>query len=1466
MPAAAPFDPLPPAPDIRFRRFDDIDEQRREIYDRAKAAITGMKLPSNATHRIELADVDYDGPFEPAKSDEKKMLMQGASLHRPLKATFRLIRQDDDQVVDEQRGTVARIPHLNSRGLFIRNGVVWSLRNQARLRPGIYTRNRSDGATETHFNVKPGSGRGFRLFLEPDTGVFKLQIGQSSTRFYPLLRQLGIPDDKIKEMWGEELFNSNYRARSGKDINELTKVVRKLGPRMRDVDEDLAPEMLREVLERIQVDPEVTELTVGEQWDNLNPDRLLKTTAKILAVSRGDARPDNRDSQAFQSIHSAEDFIHERLNRDQVGALRRLLYKASREGRLGAVANGLLDKNIGSLFEGTGLAMAVEDVNPFEIHDQRQAVTRLGTGGISSEQAVSRGARGVQASYLGVIDPVRGPESSKLGLDLRVTDAALKGSDNQLYTKVLNPKTGEQEIVSARSLSGRTVTFPGEMDKPGKRVPAIRNDEIQYVPREEVDYVVPSAGNMISRATAMIPFPEAIKGQRLLMGSRMMQQSMPLREPEAPLVQTADDDGNSLYDKMSEVVGASRAPVAGTVLKVSGDEIVIATPDGEKKSVSLFDNYPAARKTVIHNTPVVKKGDYVEPGQLLARSNFTDDKGTAAVGRNLRVAFMSAEGDTIEDAFVISESAAQKLTSEALYKTDLDLSDVSSTEKGDYRAIFSDKYKADQYDKLDEHGVIRQGAEVQPGDPLILGIGEKQKRAVGAVMKSPRSSHTDRALEWEHHAPGVVTDVARTRSGIKVAVKSYDTARAADKLSARYGNKGVISRIIPDEQMPTDESGQPIEVIANALGVVSRVNPALLAETLLGKVAAKTGKPYVLKGFGGKDVADFALKEALKHGVIREEDGKLIDTETLTDPRDGRKINNVFTGISYFMKPQHMAEGKIGARDISGYTAEGMPARGGREGSKRIAMLDTHALLSAGATEFLRDAKLIRGQRNDDYWRAVRMGEDPAMPTEDFADDHFKELLRAAGVNLRTKGSRTGLSPLLDEDVDEMAQHEIENPRTFNFETMKPIPGGLFDPASTGGAEGTRWAKISLPQKVPHPLFIEPIQKLLGLTRKQLTEVLAGKDKFRGKTGPQAIESALADIDIDRETNLAVETIKNGRKTHRDNAVKRLNYLTGLKRMEVSPDQLMVSKIPVIPPRYRPISSARGMDVIHDLNYLYHDLLESRNNYAEAQEVFGDAGDEYMSMWNAVQAISGVREPITEKSAEQGVKGVLRNAIGVRSTPKRSFYQRKLIGSSVDTVGRGAITADKNLDMDEVGVPKDIAWKTFRPFVIRRLVRQGMPATEALEAVRAEKKVARMALEQEMSERPVVYNRAPALHRYAYVGAWGKLRDDDAIGMPYETLKGIGGDFDGDQVNIHVPASDDAVEDVKQKMMPSKNLWFTGDFETHIEPMQDYLAGLYLASTPDDQQKPRTFATKEDAERAFARGEITMRTPIRILS
>ena len=774
-------------------------------------------------------------------------------------------------------------------------------------------------------------------------------------------------------------------------------------------------------------------------------------------------------------------------------------------------------------------------------------------------------------------------------------------------------------------------------------------------------------------------------------------------------------------------------------------------------------------------------------------------------------------------------------------------------------SVYGDRFKKDALDRLGDDGIVKEGQTVQPGDPLVLGIGRKTGRAIGTVAESSKSGFSDRSKVWDHHAPGVVTDVVKTRDGVNVTVKSLNTTQLSDKLSARFGNKGVVSRIIADHKMPHDEAGRPLEVLFNAVGVVSRTNPSVAVEALLGKVAQKTGKPYILQPGSVKEgLTDFALNEAKLHGVKELED--------LTDPETGRKIPGVFTGVSHVMKLHHVAESKLSGRDGGSYDLYGAPAKGGPQGAKRVGGLSSGALLAHGATEYLKDSKLIRGQRNDPYWRAVRAGETPTAPQRSFANDHFRDLLTAAGVSIRQEGSVSKLGPLLDRDVDQMAGQEIQNSKTFDWKTMRAVDGGLFDPQATGGAGGTKWAKITLPVPIPHPLYEVPITKILGITRKTLDSVMAGEEKLGGKSGPEAVLDALKAVKVDQRISELQGVVRSGAASRRDDAVKALGYLAGIKKAGVQPSDLMITRIPVLPARFRPIAKTDRQDIVHDVNYLYHDVMEAKQNLARAMEVGDDPAPYLRTLHGAVRAVSDMGEPVGDTSKKQEAKGLLTLAIGKGESAKMAHYHRRVLGNAVDTVGRGVITAAPELDMDQIRIPPSIAWQVYRPFVIRRLTQNGAPASEAVKQVKDRSKAAEMALRAEMKVRPVVYNRDPALHKYSHLGGWGVLgpEGDDSIGISFVVNKLQGGDNDGDAQNIHVPASDEAVHDVIHKLMPSKNLVSVGTGEAHLEPQQDYVLGLHMATRHDDRKPARTFRTAADAKAAYQRGEISLTDPVHI--
>lgn len=596
---------------------------------------------------------------------------------------------------------------------------------------------------------------------------------------------------------------------------------------------------------------------------------------------------------------------------------------------------------------------------------------------------------------------------------------------------------------------------------------------------------------------------------------------------------------------------------------------------------------------------------------------------------------------------------------------------------------------------------------------------------------------------------------------------------------------------------------------------------------LLGKIAKKTGKPYILPGFlpKGQNWHDFVAAELKKNGIE--------DAETIFDPVLNRNIETpITTGQQYVLKLHHTSESKLSGRDTAEYSADELPARGGPEGAKRISGLEIFGLLSHGATGVLRDSINIRGQKNEDMWKALRQGLPLPAPRVPFIYNKFLNSLKAGGIDVREKDGALQIMPMTDRAIDNLAEMEVHGFETVTSKDLEPVPGGLFDPGITGGMAGKKWAKITLPQAMPNPVMEEPIRKMLDLTEKEFRGVMAGTQTLEGQTGPGAIGAALSSINMDELEEKMTTDIRGGRATKRDRAVKVLGYLQGLRKAEMQPADWMLSKIPVIPPVFRPITAIGDVMISSDANLLYKDFLQLKNSYQKLEKELGteNLGDERLSIYDSMSSVFGLGDPVNPKTAARGVTGFIRKVVG--NSPKTGLFQSKVISKPQDVVGRGTIVVNPELSMDEIGVPEDQAWTLYRPFVTRRLARSGVPVAQAIKEVEHRSTAARAALNSEMKERPVIYSRAPSWHRYNIVAAHPRLVKGDAIHVSPLVTKSMNADFDGDQMNAHVPVSDEAVLDAKDKLMPSKNLISIRDFKTPVyAPSQEMILGLYSAST-----------------------------------
>lgn len=623
----------------------------------------------------------------------------------------------------------------------------------------------------------------------------------------------------------------------------------------------------------------------------------------------------------------------------------------------------------------------------------------------------------------------------------------------------------------------------------------IRNSRIDTAPDKDIDVEIMSPTRFVGTHANMVPMFNNAQSPRLFYAARFLNQAMPIKNRETPLVQSLDPedpDGKSFEDKFGERMGARYfKDDEGEVTNVTPEEIEIKLPNGEKKYVDLYNNFQFNRKTQLSNKPLVKVGDKLKKGQLLASSNFTDDNGTVSLGVNARVALIPYKGYSMDDAIVVSESFAKRLTSEHSYAHELSKEGDLKFGKTHYTALFPRQFTKDQLSNLDDNGVVKPGTVLHKGDPIILATKPKaisSNSHLGKLGKTFRQMRTDATEVWDHDYPGIVTDSVYGKKNARVFVNADVPLKVGDKQIMRNGQKDIVSLILPDEQMPRSLDGTPFEVLLNPLALPSRVNTATPYELLLGKLASLDGKPIKVPAFNkaGTSRLEEVKKELAKRGIS--------DTEEIFDPMTNRKLEKpVTTGIGYFYKLHHVVDSKISARGQGSYDANLQPVKGGGEGAqaKRLGGLETTALMAHGAYATLREGATLRGQKNDDYWRLVRQGYTPAEPGKPFVWDKFKALLNGAGYMARDLGKGTlRLSPFTDKDLASLNPVELKNAKSVNIGTLEPEPGGLFDSSIVAG---NKWGKITLPTVMPNPAFEKQIQQLLGITNADMRKVIAGE-------------------------------------------------------------------------------------------------------------------------------------------------------------------------------------------------------------------------------------------------------------------------------------------------------------------------------------------------------------------------------------
>lgn len=1552
--------------------------------------------------------------------------------------------------------------------------------------------------------------------------------------------------------------------------------------------------------------------------------------------------------------------------------------------------------------------------------------------------------------------------------------------------------------------------------------------------------------------------------------SKFVGHALPLVKREAPYVQSTHEDGTGEMDYFGKYLGAVKADKPGIVQSVSDKYIRVKYDDGTEDAIELYNVFPFQRKTYITNYPSVSKGDVFKKGDTLAGSNFTDDKGTAAPGKNLRVAYIGYQGKNYEDAVVISESAAKNLTAETMYNISAEEDEGVYINKNKYRVLFPGIYTKEQLQKIDNNGIVIPGTKVEYGDPLVLSVKEKTP----SLSMMGRRVTTDESQKWEHHTPGVVTDVAETKDGYRIFIRSNMPVSEGDKLcyddktevlteagwklfknvdlddkmaslnpedntlhyihpesvrrylhndrmyriksqqldlkvtpnhnmyikrrnrdkfefkpaeeifgkrisykkdadwrgvqnvkeeylgrfcpeaffsflgaflsegytiehkksctnavaicqykegsmkkftdmldkynvrysihkdgntvfmygkpllkyfkqfgksyekyipeevfrvpkkyarmvfewmmwgdgytqkgkpityytssrrladdfqrlllhigyagnvqkrkmeigdcryigtqkvitqhhqyevrvittkltptvnhshvkeqniqieryedyagyvycctlpeyhtlyvrrngkavwsgnSIPYGSKGVVSQVVKDDDMPKDSQGRPFDMLLSPLGIISRcysqdtefltdrgwvfgkdikdsdkfavynpenenvsfekglsefysseytgdmyryvtqnisfcvtpnhpfkvkynledkgyeeieakdlkdinvytscagnmytedmseylkngnciyvedteerdnlqkrfvcngytcvqngkylnvqkgmyaellkdnwevisykdyiycpsvstgyvvtrykgkvlcgsnTNPSQLIAASLGKVAEKTGKPYILPGFSDMDLVQFAKDELKKNG--------LTDREDIYDPVLNKTIPNVFAGNIYTYRLQQTAESKGKSRSTGSYSQDEDPSRGGvggcfpgneyiytdrglmtvediykstedikffgcdvytgetgfypvtdkfvrevydtdllaitvryidtdgnthlsylnptvnhniytpegkkvagdlKEGdtvlyifegecvsaqiqnimsvadikytveemfyekykeypvkvydftvqdvhtytvgnvvvsnSKHLGDMEYQSLLAHGASNIIKDMKLIKGQKNQEFWRQLKLGETPLMPKTPFVYDKFRALIKASGVNLKETNRGDSIFAMTNEDVMNLTgNRKVQNSKTYDAQTLRAIKNGLFDPELTGSdTTGDRWSYIEAPEPMLNPVMEAPVKAVLGLTQKELDAIVRGDVEFEGEKGGNALKKMLEKTDLKQVSNTAMHDIYSGSKTRRDNAVKRYGYAQAMLKHKVKPQDFMLDRIPVLPPRFRPITKQGDLILTNDPNYMYKAMMESIEDYKDSKELPEEMQkDSRAKMYNTFKALIGTTDPSQPELQQKQIGGILQQLLG-KGSPKSSWFFRKVLGSNMDVSGSAVIAPDPTLKLNQVGLPENYAWELYEPFIIRELVRRGVPAVTAAKEVSSKTKGAYAALQTVVKQRPVLVNRAPTLHKYSIMAFWPKLVKGDVLKISPSIVGPYGADFDGD--------------------------------------------------------------------------------------
>jgi DNA-directed RNA polymerase subunit beta len=1002
------------------------------------------------TGKLELHFIGSEYRLKRPRHDVEEAKRRDATFASQMYVTCRLVNKETGEI-KEQEVFIGELPLMTERGTFIINGAERVIVNQIVRSPGVYFKDEQDKNGRKTFNASLIPNRGAWLKFETDKNDL-LHVRVDKTRkinAHVLMRAIGLSDnDVLDKLRHPEYYQKSIEAANDEGISSEDQALLELYKKLRP-GEPPSVSGGQSLLHSRFFDPKRYDLgrvgrykinkklrlTIPDAVRTLTPEDVLSTIDYLinLELDVGGASLDDIDHLGNRRVRSVGELLQNQV-RVGLNRLERIIKERMTVGETESLTPAQLVNPkplvaaIKEFFGSSQLSQFMDQTNPLAELTHKRRISALGPGGLTRERA-GFAVRDIHPSHYGRICPIETPEGPNAGLiGSLATHARVNeyGFIETPFWKVENGivlKQGDPIYLSA-DLEDECRVAPGDVPTDAdsritaELVPVRYRQDFEKVPPEQVDYVQLSPVQVISVATSLIPFLEHDDANRALMGSNMQRQAVPLLRPERPLVGTGLE---TQVARDSGMVPVTR--VNGTVTFVDATAIVIRDEQGTDHTHYLQKYQRSNQDTCLNQRPIVKLGDQVIAGQVLADGSACEG-GEIALGQNVLIAYMPWEGYNYEDAILVSERLVTDdlYTSVHIEKYEIEARQTKLGPEEITREI--PNVAEESLGNLDEMGIIRIGAFVESGDILVGKVTPKgesdqppEEKLLRAIFGEKARDVRDNSLRVPGTERGRVVDVRiYTREqgdelppGANMVVRVYVAKRlkiqVGDKMAGRHGNKGIISRILPREDMPYLPDGTPIDIVLNPLGVPSRMNVGQVFECLMGWASSHLDCRVKVVPFDemhgaekSKQTVQAFLEEAAKQPgkdwvYDPENPGKI----QLIDGRSGEPFDQPVTvGYAHILKLVHLVDDKIHARSTGPYSLVTQQPLGGKaqQGGQRLGEMEVWALEAYGAAYTLQELLTVKSddmQGRNEALNAIVKGKPIPRPG---TPESFKVLMR----------------------------------------------------------------------------------------------------------------------------------------------------------------------------------------------------------------------------------------------------------------------------------------------------------------------------------------------------------------------------------------------------------------------------------------------------------------------------------------